>query len=581
MINSLQNNKKANLLKKLIYLINLSNRKHVFVLLILMVLATVLEVLGLGIIVPLLSIVIDTVSENQSVNTKFILNYFGNPPLQTLIIFISIGLVLFYFFKVLFLMFVEWCQYKFIYYLQSDLSKILLRLYLFRPFFFHKKNNSSQLIRNILSEISLFAAIVLNTAVLTIELLVIISISLILIFFQPFSFFLISSCLLVLCSIFYILIRKKIFEWGKNRQFNEGMRLQYLQESLGSYKLIKLNNKENYFINKFNKHNFNIANITLKQSFLKSLPRLSLEFLAVLAFAILVISLIFQNTSIDKIIPILALYAAACFRLLPSINRILSSIQIIRFAEPSINLLYDEFIKKNEINNKSDNIFFKNKIEFKDISFQYEDAEKPVLKNINIEIPFGSMIGIVGESGSGKSTIIDLLTGLLNPTKGKILADNKCIYDDIKNWQNTIGYVPQDVYFTDDTISANVAFGLNKDDIDKNLVLSTLDTVKLTKSINQLPLGIDTVIGESGFKLSGGQRQRISIARALYTLPEIIILDESTSALDFNTENSIIETITKFKGSKTIILVSHRQNTIINCDKIFEFKNGALIETNN
>ena len=188
------------------------------------------------------------------------------------------------------------------------------------------------------------------------------------------------------------------------------------------------------------------------------------------------------------------------------------------------------------------------------------------------------MIGIIGESGSGKSTIIDLVTGLLNPTKGKIVADGKDISNDIEEWQNIIGYVPQDVYFTDDTIAANVAFGIDKEDIDKNLILSALESVRLTETINQMPLGIETIIGESGFKLSGGQRQRISIARALYASPEIIILDEATSALDFNTENSIVEVMTKLKGHKTIILVSHRQNTIINCDKVYEFKNGALKE---
>ena len=341
MTNNTQQILKISLFKKLIYLIKLSHRKKIFILFILMITATAFEVLGLGLIVPLFSVIIDAFSQDQATSTQSVLNYLGNPTLQNLIIIISICLVFFYFLKVFFLAFVEWSQYKFIYYLQSDLSKILLRLYLFRPFFFHKKNNSSKLIRNILSEISLFSSIVLNTAILIIELLVLIGISLILIYFQPTSFLLISICLLTLGILFYLLTKNRILQWGKNRQIHEGLRLQYLQESLGAYKLIKLRGKENHFIEKFNKHNFNIANILLKQSFLKSLPRLSLELLATIAFSILITSLIIQTIPLSEIIPMLVLYAAACFRLLPSVNRILSSLQLIRFAEPSINLLYD------------------------------------------------------------------------------------------------------------------------------------------------------------------------------------------------------------------------------------------------
>lgn len=564
--------------RKLLYLLSLSGRKNIFLIFILLIFATFLEVLGVGLIIPVFTLIIDVYTSESSSISKIILNFLGNPSLQELIVITSLLLVLFYLFKIFFLMFVEWVQYKFIYLFQADLSKKLLELYLHRPYLFHKKNNSSRLIRNVLSEISLFSSIILNTAILLIEVLIIIGISTLLIYFQPFSFAFVSVSLLFLGGLFYLLAKNKIFNWGKNRQLHEGLRMQHLQQSLGAFKMIKLSNSQNFFLSKFNFHNYNIAEVNLYQSFIRSIPRLSLEFLAILAFSILITSLILQNTPIDEVIPILALYAAACFRLLPSVNRVLSSLQILRFAEPSVNLLYDEFIEKNVSPIKEGNIEFNNKIKFKNVSFRYDDSDKFIINKINLEIPYGSIVGFVGESGSGKSTIIDLLTGLLNPTAGQIFVDEKNISSNIEDWRGILSYIPQDIYFTDDTVAANIAFGIEKEKVNVDKIYQTLSSVALSEVIEKLPLKIHTIIGEGGLKLSGGQRQRIGIARALYTGPKILILDESTSALDNDTEDSIINEILKLKGKTTVIIVSHRLNTIKNCDFIFEISSNGEIE---
>jgi ABC-type multidrug transport system fused ATPase/permease subunit len=283
----------------------------------------------------------------------------------------------------------------------------------------------------------------------------------------------------------------------------------------------------------------------------------------------------------QSIFPILGLYLAASFRIIPSINRVLNSIQTMKYLNPVIDVLYKEF---KLINNTFDNsiqcqdISFNNEIKFDKICFRYPDTKTNILNDFSIRIKKGQTVGIIGKSGSGKSTLIDILLGLYQPESGQILVDGIDINKNIRSWQKKIGYVPQNVFLLDDTVEANVAFGIDKNFIDQIAVKNALKSAQLSDFINSVVDGENSIVGERGVKISGGQKQRIGIARALYFNPEILVLDEATSALDNENEANFMNTILMLKNSKTIFIVAHRLSTLKSCDIIFEISNGNIVK---
>ena len=287
--------------------------------------------------------------------------------------------------------------------------------------------------------------------------------------------------------------------------------------------------------------------------------------------------MIISGKSIDQLVPTLAVFATASFRAIPSLNRVMGSIQSIKYGNAVIKLLYKEFIEirtnKNSFINNNDKLLFKKKIDFKNLSFSYPLSKKIVISNVNLSISKGETIGIVGASGSGKSTLIDLLLGLLKPTTGEICIDNLNINRNLDTWQKFIGYVPQTIFLSDDTIIKNVAFGISDNEIDINKIKKALDLAQILDHFESLPEGLSTFVGERGIRISGGQRQRIGIARALYNNPLILVLDEATSSLDSQTELEVMKSINLLKGEKTIIIAAHRLSTLEKCDRIIEVKN--------
>jgi ABC-type bacteriocin/lantibiotic exporter with double-glycine peptidase domain len=289
--------------------------------------------------------------------------------------------------------------------------------------------------------------------------------------------------------------------------------------------------------------------------------------------------MILQGKPIEHLIPTVGLFVAAAFRMLPSITRIMNSIQIIKISNNSIDILYDEFksfINYDISSHSNDSITFNNNIKLHNIGFSYNNSK--FIEGLNLTIIKGETIGFIGQSGSGKSTIIDILLGLLKPKMGKILVDDKNVENNLRSWQDKIGYVPQTIFLTDDTLINNIAFGIEVNEIDNEKVLKCIQMAQLEEFIDSLPLGLHTFVGERGVRLSGGQRQRIGIARALYTNPEVLFLDEATSALDVNTEEHIMNMILQLKGEKTIIIVAHRHSTVKICDKIFKINHGKIIQ---
>jgi len=540
----------------------------------------ILETLSIGLILPFLSLL----SENeinynfQKYLEIFSISHFTQIELINLAILL---LIIIFTIKTLFLTFISYKQIKFLIRLKIEISEKLFTIYLKRPYNFHLQNNSAQLIRN-LNDSKEIVVVTKAVLILFTEIIVLLGLLTLLLLYEPAGTIFTSTILGLVGFIFYKKAQIKATKWGKERMFHEGLRMQHLQQGFGSIKEIKVLGRENTFINFFSSHN-KLSNLAqFKENFLMSLPRLWFEWLTVLGMVLLVFVLMSYEKDLSILVPTLGLFAAVAFRLVPSIVRIMNSFQQILFGYPVAEAYSKEFnIEKNDSNKtesiKNDLISFKEKIELNKINFTYPNTTNKILSEINLKILQGSSIGIIGDSGAGKTTLLNILLGLLHPNSGEVLVDGKNISNGIRSWQNLIGYVPQNVYLSDDTLKKNIALGIFEELIDNNKIEDCLKSSKLQGFISQLNNGVNTKAGEFGDRISGGQRQRIGIARALYHNPAILILDEYTNALDIETEKKIVCEVNLLKGKKTIIMISHRLSALSNCDKIYKItKKGIL-----
>jgi ABC-type multidrug transport system fused ATPase/permease subunit len=571
------------IISKVKYILEKSHKKDLIKLSLLIGLGMIFEIAGLGLILPTISTISNPQSLYQIQFLKNILARFGNPSSATIIIVGMLGLTLFYILKTFYLTFLNWQQAKFSSKFTAHISKKLYEGYLNMPYYNHLEKNSSILIRNIQSEVSIFTTLSQNIIFLTSEISVIIGILILLISIEPIGALLTLFFLSLVVYFFYKISRVKIRIWGEERQYFSGIISQNLMQGLGGIKDIKLIGKETYFLNEYDRINNKIANINTKINTIDQLPRLLLELIAVAALACLIIAMVLLHKPIIVIIPILGIFVAAAFRMIPSVNKIIYASQRLVYSMPVIDLLYNEFsyFSKFKIKNTiQKNIEFNKSIILRNLSFKYAGSNNFVFNNVKLNINIGECIGIIGESGSGKSTLIDILLGLLTPIHGEILIDNVEIDENnIRGWQNIVAYVPQTIYLTDDTLRNNIAFGLSEDEIDDNLVFEAIMNSQLNDLLITLPDGLETKLGERGVRLSGGQRQRIGIARALYRNTKILVFDEATSALDSNTEFEVMKAINNLRGHKTIIIVAHRLTTLSNCDRVYRLDENGLNQT--
>jgi len=566
-------------------------KKRLAFLLMLILIGTCFEILGIGIIIPVIIAIMDPTFIDQYPELGRQVASIFEPTHQNIIFFGIACLVGFYVVKTSYLVFLVYWQGLVIYDIKEDLGRRLFTGYMLKSYEFYLDNNTAQLLRNVTSEVHSMGVVLRAGMVLFVDGVVTLAVVALLIYVEPIGTL---SIFLILSSagfVFQTFTKKPLLKFGRARQFNDGKRIQHVQQGLLSVKDVKVLGRESTFISWFNKHNSAGIRAERFQYTLAGMPRLFLEFLVVIGLAVLILILIFNNRDIESISLVLGVYAVAIFRLLPSVNRILGAMQQIRFCLPSIQVIGDELgamgdgeaiILENKLSRNRASIPMLNQnIHINSLFFTHAGSENSVLRNVNMVINAGSFIGIVGGSGAGKSTLVDLLLGLLKPESGEISVDGSNIHENIAAWQHQIGYVSQHIYLTDDTIRSNIAFGVDESDIDENNLTRAIDSAQLRDVINGLPEQLETVIGEQGIRLSGGQRQRIGIARALYHNPEVLILDEATSALDQDTESEVMATIEALQGQKTIILVTHRLKTLADCDTIYRLENGEVVSSGN
>ena len=492
-------------------------------------------------------------------------------------------------FKNLYLLLLFYLQGKFIIDLRYSLTNKIFKYYINLPYDEHSNLNSGIIIRTVQVDVANTFQLILSYISLIREVLILFAIFLLLIFTDP----LISIFTLIFLGlpliIFYYFYKNILRDKGKILTDGVGEKNITVEQGLGAIKETKILNKENYFINIFSKINARIEKISFFVYMVNVIPRLFLEVAALFSVVVISVSLTLLGRPSETIIPVISLLAVSAIRLIPGLNLITASLTTIRYMQEPFNLITEVVKKLNLFNkeqdlkkdfkvNKAEFKKFYNSIKFKDVSYNYRSSKRKAVNDVNIEISKGTSVGIIGRSGAGKSTLVDIILGLLKPNVGDVVIDGKNIDKEKNLWQTQIGYVPQNIYLLDDTIKNNIIFGVSEKDIDENLLKEVIDAAQLKNLIKSLPENLNTIVGNRGAKLSGGEIQRIGIARALYNKPKIMVLDEATSSLDIDNENKILSEIYENKKDKTLIIISHRNNTVKYCDTIYVMEDGKIID---
>ena len=498
-----------------------------------------------------------------------------------IIISCGVFVIAVFFIRIVALLLIYWRINGFISIIKLKLSEIFFNGYLNLPYVYHLKSETAVLHNNLTkiyevgeSAESLFAIISELLIIFCLLLLLFYTdfySTLILAFLYPGAIYLITS-----------FVRKEHKNLAKRSYYHAYKRIKFINDAFSSIKEIKILGKTKNFIENFYSDTEKQVAIIRKEKLMGFVPRFSFEILFVSSIFLILIILNLQNKSNTQLIPLLALFAAAGLRLMPSVTKIANNIQNLIKMSPFIDIIFDDykkFLTANNTYDKKNFSTFDKKIEFKNVDFSFGTKTKKILKNISFNIFHGDLIGLTGISGSGKTSLADLIMGLIQPTKGSIEIDGQPLDNfNVRTWQDKVGYVPQNINITNDTIKNNVAFGIKGSDIDEYKVKKAIEKAELQDFILESPDGLNTIVGEGGKSISGGQKQRIGIARALYHNPKILILDESTSSLDNKTENNILDTIKKLKKKITTIIISHNKNTLKDTDYIFQIQNGSIIK---
>lgn len=550
------------------HLLSPSERKSARYYVVWSMVATFFEMLSLGMVIPLLYAFTSTEAPTKSAG---ILAYILDVPfIKNLnLLYILALLVVLFAIKNTFLIFLVRFQARFVFGIEESLSNRIYRIYLSQSYPFFLKNNSAELLRNIMREPSQFAHNALAPLCLLItELFISTGVVALLIVVNPLG----AICSFALFGgigyVFYTFAHKKISVWGKEHQFHEGKRLQNLQEGFGSIKEILIGSLQERFTSQYADHMHAGATAGINQQSVQSAPRLFIEIFAVIVLAAMVG--LFNESDPAMLLPIIGLYAAAAFRLMPGANRIINALQSLRYSESSVHLLASELSRGDLSTSRGggQKVVFNQNIELRELSFQYDTNSNTLFKAANLIIKKGDVVFLSGPSGAGKTTLVDLICGLQSPTGGEILVDGLSIGACIADWQKHIAYVPQTTFLLDGTIKENIVFG-NAAEIDRRRLEEVCRVAGIDQIVEGLPAGLETSVGERGSNLSGGQRQRIGIARALYRGGSLLILDEATNALDAKLESDIVRNILEYTPGITKIWIAHNVTLLSNAQNIF------------
>ena len=571
------------MIKKLSYIFSMKDKIRIFILLVAVVVGSFLELLSVSLFQPFINLIMNPSAIRDSDIMGVVYDLLGVEQINMFLALLAGAIIIVYIVKNVYVIVEKNVIYKFSYRIQQNMSTKLLRAYMSEPYTFHLQKNISVLQRSMQEDTDQFTKGIIHMLEMIAEVCVCIAIGIYLFIVSKSITIIVVGLLLICISLFFIVTKKYSSKWGREGQEYKSRIYQWMNQSLGGIKEIKVLGREELFIKQYDQFFSKYVRSLRLNRLIGAIPKYIIEMVCMTGMLLAVIFKIFWGQEdLVSFVPQLAVFAVAAFRLLPSVGRINEHMAAVVYATPSLELIYND-LKEVEtlksIDQKKDTSWkLKQIIEAKNVSYHYPDGEENVIADASFSIKRGEMVAFVGASGAGKSTLIDMLLGLLTPQNGAIYADGMDIKKNILTWQKEIGYIPQTIYLSDDTIRNNVAFGIPETQIDETAVWHALEQAQLSEFVDSLPKGVDTFVGDRGVRLSGGQRQRIGIARALYHDPEILVLDEATSALDNETETAVMKAIDCLQGQKTILVIAHRLTTIKKADRYFEVENGKVIE---
>lgn len=569
-----------NIIKKLNYLFDRKTKIQLAGIFVIITAGALSELLGISSILPIIDMAMNIGDISNNIGYKIVFAITGETTPQMVLIWLITGVIFIYVVKSIYLTWMNVVLCDFSVKIKKKLAVRLMQSYMKQHYDYFLNKKTSEIIRSINNDTSQLYEVILNCLnVLSNGITVCL-----MIFLMIYTNWKIVALIGAVMCIFFLPVARRLQaetqRLGADNQKYSAELIQYVKQAFEGIKEIKIMNKESYFINEYDVVYKKQAEITKKAKLYNVVPKYSIEAIVVGLILVYLGFNVYFNESYMTIVPELSVFAISAFKILPCINGIYAYLNTIIFHKASIDLIYHD-IKEAEnmwVPMEDKLIKFCNSVELNAVSFAY-DSQKDfnIIEEINLKIAKGMSIAFIGPSGGGKTTTVDIIIGLLKPTKGSVIIDGKRLEQrNMRGWQKNIGYIPQNIYLLDDTIRKNVAFGVEEKEIDDERVWKALDQAQLKRHIETLPDGLSTYAGERGTRLSGGQRQRIGIARALYYDPDILVFDEATSALDNETEKEVMQAIESLQGNKTLIIIAHRLSTIEACDMVFKVENKKI-----
>ena len=541
---------------------------------------SVLEVLGIGLIAPYAALIINP---TILIEKYSFLENFGIPIYSdNILLIMSMLLLSLFILKTIGLSLINWMIFSFCYERQIKIRSKLMKSYQTMSYVEYTQRNSSEYIYNMSVVSSFTQGTLVSILRIFTEIIVATFILIFLVFQDPYVLFLLVFLLGGFIFLYDFFFRKRIKRYGHLVNSYSTKMLKNINESVNGLKEVRILGKEKYFYDKVLSNSTGLSKTMKLKDFISSVPRYFLELIMIFFVVLIVVLYSYQEKGLELVVPILTMFSIAAIRLFPSANQIVSGISHIRFGRPIVALLYKDLknLDQNNLdyekNTKNETPLFES-IELKDISFSYPSRDFKVINNISLKIKKGDSVGIIGPSGSGKTTLLDILLGLIKVNSGEILLNGKDLNKNLNEWKSHVAYIPQNIFIIDDTVTRNIALGIPDNLVDTTKLKNSINQAKLSELINQMPEGLNTLLGESGIQLSGGQRQRVALARAFYHNRDILVMDEATSALDNETEAEIVQEIKNLKGNKTLIVIAHRLSTIKYCDYIYRVNEGKIV----
>lgn len=572
-----------NLFRKFIYVLNRKQKIQIIILEILTIIGGAMELVGVSAVLPLVNVAMEP--EIMWTNAVYagLASRFSLKTVEQLILFLCLVLALVYIVKNAFLIYCKHYQLKVTFDVNRSISLELLDRYLRQDYLFHVSHNVAELQRNILTDVNSFTNALGAVLTLIMEGCTCILLFLYLVITDPITTTMVIGSFGAALFVFMWITKKLQLQYGQQVRDANSEAVKWLLQSFGGIKEIKVMNREVFFMDNFRRTYDKSTSANKKHRLVSMVPKHIMETIIICSLLMTMCIRILQGTEIKDFVTILSAFAIAAIRMLPAFNRITENVNVIMFNKSGFDNVYSDMKElencvEKELSQKCDveKLNLKKEIRIKDLTFYYPDTEKKIFDKASLTIKKNSSVAFVGESGAGKTTLVDIIIGLLKPIEGQVLVDGQNVFTHLSAWHKTIGYIPQTIYLMDDSIRANIVFGIPENEIDDDKVWRALERAELADFVRELKNGIDTEVGDRGVRLSGGQRQRIGIARALYEEPDVLILDEATSALDNETEAAVMESIDSLHGKTTLIIIAHRLSTIRNCDEIYEVEHGKI-----